>query len=185
MLTPGVRGHASFRASPSSCSISAPRAAQNLQRQVLLERAGIAVLQVAPAAVQDQEPVPVEHQVRARGRREQKLHPRRRAGRRAVVGIENDGRVGFGVGGDPGRRQAEIAGTARVRLDRQPDLKPAERRVAIRNLDRDREPPLDQGPELAGHLRKQRPPSAQHHQRQAPGEERVLIQGLEQAVHHF
>ena len=47
-------------------------------------------------------------------------------------------------------------GAARVRLDRQPNLKPAERRVSIGNLDRDRQPPLDQAPELAGQLRKRR-----------------------------
>ncbi len=161
------------------------RAAQNLQRQVLLKRAGIAVLQVSPASAQDQEPVAIEHQVRARRRREQELDPRRGAGCRAVIGIENDSRVRFGVGGYPGRRQAEVACAARVRLDRQPDLKPAERRVSIGNLDRDRQPPLDQGPELAGQLAQKRRRSAQHHQRQAPGEERVLIQGLKQVVHRF
>ena len=47
--------------------------------------------------------------MRARRRREQKLDPRRRAGCRAVVGIENDCRVGFGIGGKHTRQSQFVA----------------------------------------------------------------------------
>ena len=91
--------------------------------------------------------------MRARSRGEQELDLGRGARRRSVVRVEDDGCVGLGTGGNPGRRQAQVAGTPRVRLSRQPDLEPAERRVPIGNLDRDRQPPLKEVQSWPGTLR--------------------------------
>ena len=57
--------------------------------------------------------------------------------------------VGSGSERHPGRRQAQVAGATRVRLRGQPRLDPAKGGIAVGYLDRDRQPALQEAPDLA------------------------------------